>query len=100
MTALVRLIELADTDIELVVPEAVLHEIITDAERHEKLFYELFSVVLKTCAATHNKKVVSPKDIEKIEQWIRENYIDLRKTMPRELKDLYLKELAFRTYER
>src|ERR1700733_1153507 len=84
----------------LVIPEGELSQLINDAEKFEKLFWELLTIAIGVCAAGSNEDIEQTRArTAKIADWICNHYIDLRSTMPYEIKQLYLREIAFRFNE-
>lgn len=86
-----KLIDIAMGETAIVMPEKELREIVADAERYETLFYDLLRACLTGLGQTPNPA---------IEKWIGEHYLELRAEMGGELKQLYLKNIAFRTNTR
>jgi len=82
-----RLIDLALNEAAIVMPEKELRQIIIDSERYEALFYSLFETCLISLVITRNPL---------IEKWIHEHYLELRPELTPQLKQMYLKNVAFR----
>lgn len=81
---MLKLIDVALAETAVLMPEPELRQIIADAERYERLFFGLLCVCL---GKTTNSE---------IEDWIGQHYIELRAELSPELKQLYLKNIAFR----
>ena len=95
-------LDLALDEIAVVIPEKELRQIVADSEMHEKLFLELLIVAMQACGSSARKTTISGmrQEFTKIENWIREHYVELRPTLPQEVKRLYLGEIAFPIKER
>jgi len=83
-----KFLNLALDETAVVMPEQELRQIVNDADKYERLFYDLLRVCL------HSAGQMSIPDIE---WWIQQHYIDLRGEIPDDLKRMYLRNVAFKS---
>jgi hypothetical protein len=83
----------------VVVSNEDFRELLTSLDLYSSKFEDLLKVVMLAYgAAAHTPEGV--KAFRPIEQWILDNYLEFRERLPRELKNLYLREIAFPVRER
>lgn len=87
------LVVLAHSD-GVVVSDTEFREIVTDLDMYRSRFEALLRTVMLAYGAAARSHD-SIESFRSIEHWIHDNYIDIRETLPPELKRLYLQEIAF-----
>lgn len=78
----------------VVISEAEFREIVAGIDMYRSKFEDLLRTVMLAYGAAARSHD-SIESFRSIEHWIHDNYIDIRETLPPELKRLYLQEIAF-----
>jgi hypothetical protein len=71
---------------ELVISKEDIEDILKTSELNEKLFLEIINIAIQACYK---------KDIDMVEKWLRNNYINFRHNIPVELRHMYLRYIEY-----